>query len=97
MHWTGMIIGIISFLVIGLFHPIVIKCECYFTEKLWSAFLIGGLLCCIGSVFVSHTIGSAALAVLGFTMLWSIGDLKEQTERVKKGWFPANPNRKTKV
>ncbi|MBQ5683504.1 MAG: DUF4491 family protein, partial [Peptococcaceae bacterium] len=25
---------------------------------------------------------------------WSIGELKEQRERVEKGWFPKNPNRK---
>jgi len=37
------------------------------------------------SLFVHQVILSATLAVTGFTMLWSIGELKEQTKRVKKG------------
>lgn len=81
-------------MIIGIFHPVVIKCEYYFTEKVWPVFLAVGLLFCGASLFVKNIIGSAALAVTGFTLLWSIGELKEQTERVKKGWFPANPKRK---
>jgi len=33
------------------------------------------------------------LGVLGCTFLWSIQELYEQEERVRKGWFPENPNR----
>jgi len=91
MNWSGTIIGVLAFLIIGLFHPIVIKCEYYFTWHIWPVFLAGGLMCCIASLFVSGNILSGALAILGVTMLWSIGELKEQAERVKKGWFPANP------
>ena len=29
LYWQGLIIGIFTFLIIGLFHPIVIKCEYY--------------------------------------------------------------------
>lgn len=96
MSWSGLIIGAVSFLIIGVFHPIVIKCEYYFTDRVWPVFLIGGLVFCALSVFVQHVVPSAVLAVIGFAMLWSIGELKEQTERVKKGWFPANPNRAKK-
>ncbi|WMC93124.1 DUF4491 family protein [Kineothrix sp. MB12-C1] len=94
MHISGLIIGALSFIIIGLFHPIVIKCEYYFTWRIWPVFLIGGLVSCAASLFVSHTIVSGGLAVLGFTMLWSIHELKEQAERVSKGWFPANPRLK---
>lgn len=80
-------------MIIGIFHPVVIKCEYYFTEKVWPAFLLCGIVFCICSLLVESIIGSAALAVTGFTMLWSIGELKEQTQRVRKGWFPANPKR----
>ena len=93
MFLSGLIIGAITFLIIGVFHPIVIKCEYYFTDKVWPIFLIGGLIFCVLSLFVHQVILSATLAVVGFTMLWCIGELKEQTERVKKGWFPENPNR----
>lgn len=93
MFLSGLIIGAISFLIIGIFHPIVIKCEYYFTDKVWPIFLIVGLIFCVLSLFVHQVILSATLAATGFTTLWSIQELKEQTERVEKGWFPKNPSR----
>ncbi len=96
MNWTGVIIGVISFVTIGVFHPIVIKGEYYFSAKIWPIFLIAGIVFCGISVFVENIIGAATLAVVGFSCLWSIGELKEQEERVKKGWFPANPKKEIK-
>lgn len=96
LNFAGIIVGVISFLIIGLFHPIVIKCEYYFTYRIWPIFLVGGGVCCGLSLVFSNFILSASLSVLGFTMLWTIKELKEQDERVKKGWFPENPNRKKK-
>ena len=32
---TGLVIGISTFLIIGLFHPVVIKCEYYFGTRCW--------------------------------------------------------------
>lgn len=93
MNFSGILIGAAAFLLIGAFHPIVIKCEYYFGQKIWPLFLAGGLIVCLCSVLVSSTILSAILAVLGFTLLWSILELKEQARRVQKGWFPVNPNR----
>jgi hypothetical protein len=36
---------------------------------------------------------SAICGVFAFSSFWTIKELFEQKERVKKGWFPANPNR----
>lgn len=94
--WSGVVIGAISFLIIGIFHPIVIKCEYHFTERVWPVFFAGGILFCILSLFVNQVVISSALAITGFSMLWSIKELKEQTQRVEKGWFPENPKRKKK-
>lgn len=91
MSWYGLVIGAISFIVIGVFHPIVIRCQYHFTDRIWPVFLAAGLLLCILSLVAQHIILSAALAVTGFAALWSIIELKEQTQRVKKGWFPKNP------
>ena len=93
MVWTGLIIGAISFLSIGIFHPIVIKCEYYFSARVWPLFLLLGLVLCGASLFFENVIVSAALAVLGFSALWSIGELRHQEKRVQKGWFPKNPKR----
>lgn len=94
MHLNGLIIGIVTFLVIGVFHPIVIKTEYYLGKKAWPAFLIVGLIFIALSIFISSIIVSAIIGVLGFSSLWSIHELVEQEERVKKGWFPSNPNKK---
>lgn len=96
MNWTGVIIGVISFVIIGVFHPIVIKGEYHFSAKIWPVFLVAGIAFCALSVFVNNIIASASLAIVGFSCLWSIGELKEQEERVRKGWFPANPKRAKK-
>lgn len=34
MNWQGIIIGGMAFLIIGIFHPIVIKGEYYFSKKI---------------------------------------------------------------
>lgn len=34
MNFTGILIGVITFFLIGLFHPIVIKAEYYFSKKI---------------------------------------------------------------
>ena len=94
LHFTGLIIAISTFLIIGLFHPIVIKVEYYFGSKLWWVFLLAGVAFIIGATFVANVIASALLGVCGASCLWSIGEIIEQKQRVKKGWFPMNQKRK---
>lgn len=94
MHFIGIKIAISSFLIIGMFHPIVIKTEYYTGVKFWWVFLLLGLACLAAALFVSDTYSSALLGVIGASFIWSIGELFEQRERVRKGWFPMNPKRK---
>ena len=94
IHFTGLSIAISTFLVIGLFHPIVIKVEYYFGVRLWWIFLLAGIAFIVGSMLTANVIASSILGVLGASCLWSIGELFEQKQRVKKGWFPMNPKRK---
>ena len=93
MHWEGILIGIATFIIIGVFHPIVIKAEYRFGTQCWWVFLILGLIGIGGSVLCNHTVGSALLGVFGFTSLWTIKELFDQKKRVAKGWFPSNPKR----
>lgn len=90
---TGLVIGVATFLIIGLFHPLVVKGEYYLGVKCWWAFLVMGLAAIAASVAVSQILWSTLLAVWGASSLWSIGELFEQRERVAKGWFPKNPRR----
>ena len=88
MNFEGPLIGLATFLIIGVFHPIVIKTEYYFGTRPWWIFLLLGLGCIAGALFVESTLASALLGVTGFSSLWTILELFEQKERVKKGWFP---------
>jgi hypothetical protein len=94
IHYTGLIIGVCTFLIIGLFHPIVIKTEYYLGKKYWWIFLIAGIISTIACLLMANIIGSTLLGVFAFTCFWSIKEVFEQEERVKKGWFPKNPKRK---
>jgi branched-subunit amino acid transport protein len=87
---SGIIIGVLSFLIIGIFHPIVIKAEYHYGVKIWPLFLIGGIICAIFSVFAKHIILSGCLGVAAFSFFWSIIELFHQKKRVAKGWFPKN-------
>ena len=90
MEWnfTGIIIGILTFLIIGLFHPLVIKGEYYFGVKCWWAFCVVGIITIAASLMIDSIIFSSLLAVVGASSFWSIGELFEQRKRVEKGWFP---------
>ena len=94
MNFTGLIIGVVAFLMIGMFHPIVIKAEYYFGVGCWWAFLIVGLCATVASLFTDHHIWSTILGVFAFSCFWSILEIFEQQKRVEKGWFPDNPKRK---
>ncbi len=92
-HLLGLTIGAVTFLVIGLFHPLVIKGEYYFGVGIRWAFLALGILTGIAAWAVSDVFWSTILGVVAFSSLWSIKEVVEQRERVAKGWFPANPKR----
>ncbi len=94
LNFDGIIIGAATFFIIGSFHPIVIKAEYYFGVRCWWAFLLLGLASAVGALFVEAHTPSTLLGVLAFSAFWSILELFEQRERVRKGWFPKNPNRK---
>lgn len=94
LYYTGIIIAVCTFLVIGIFHPIVIKLEYYSGTRYWWLFLIVGILTVFMSLCIENVILSSVLGVFGASSLWAIGELFAQKKRVQKGWFPMNPSRK---
>lgn len=94
MYFNGIIVGACTFLIIGLFHPIVIKTEYYFAVRCWWVFLLLGLAAMVCSLLCANTTIATILGVFSFSSFWSIKELFEQRERVRKGWFPVNPKRK---
>lgn len=94
MNFIGIVIAIATFIVIGFFHPIVIKMEYHFGVNCWWIFLVAGIIFLTASLFIENQVTSPILGVIGCSCLWSILELFEQRERVLKGWFPMNPKRK---
>ena len=94
LNYFGIIIGLVTFLVIGLFHPLVIKAEYYIGVKSWWLFLLLGIAASVASLLVASPVLSIILGVVAFSSFWSIGEVLAQKKRVEKGWFPKNPKRK---
>ena len=92
-HLLGLAIGLCTFLIIGVFHPIVIKAEYHLGTRCWWMFLLAGVACVAASALTASVLASALLGVTGFSCFWSILEVFQQQERVHKGWFPRNPKR----
>lgn len=95
-HLAGLAIGICTFLIIGFFHPVVVKSEYYFGTRCWWVFLLLGIGGLTASLCTEDILLSALLGVFAFSAFWTIKELFEQEERVEKGWFPRNPKRRKK-
>jgi hypothetical protein len=54
-------------------------------------FLLAGIIFGAISLLVSNLILSTILGVTAFSSFWSILELFQQKERVRKGWFPQGP------
>lgn len=93
LNFGGLLIGIATFLIIGLFHPVVVKAEYFFGTAIWWIFLALGLIGTAISLVVSDMVISTLLGVFAFSCFWTIKELFEQEKRVEKGWFPKNPKR----
>ena len=66
-HLTGLVIGICTFLIIGMFHPVVIKSEYYWGTKCWWFFLLLGIGGIIASVYVDNILIASLLGVFAFS------------------------------
>ncbi len=93
-HIAGLVIGVLTFVVICLFHPLVIKAEYYLGVKSWILFLLLGITGIVLSLLAGDLLLSIISGVIAFSSFWSIFEVFQQKERVRKGWFPENPKRK---
>ncbi len=93
LNWQAVALGAVSFLIIGLFHPIVIKAEYHFGKRCWPAFALLGAAFLTLALLIRQTFWAVVAALIAFSCFWSIKELFEQERRVRRGWFPANPKR----
>ncbi len=90
MNSFGIILGFITFLIIGLGFVWVIRGERYF-GYLWWPYVMGlGTLVLFSSLFIRSDWGSAILGAFGASLIWGSTELKEQAIRAELGWFPFN-------
>ena len=88
MNFLGLAVGLCSFLIIGLFHPVVIKTEYHTGTRYWWVFLLVGIVAAVAALLVESALLSSVLGVFAFCCWWSIKELFEQRKRVERGWFP---------
>ncbi len=84
MNFQGIIIAIFTFLIIGIFHPIVIKVEYHFSKNIWYVFLIIGIIFLIISLFQSDLLISSLCAIFAASSLWSINERYKCHKREKQ-------------
>lgn len=94
MNINGLLVGLATFFIIGIFHPIVIKAEFYLGVRCWWIFALAGILSAVLSMIATGMVLSTILGVVAFSSFWSILELVHQRERVRKGWFPKGPGHK---
>lgn len=90
----GLAIGAATFAVIGVFHPLVIKGYYYIGMPVRWLFLCAGIIAGAGAIAVNDIFWQSLLGVTAFSCFWSILEVAQQRERVRKGWFPDNPRRR---
>ena len=94
LHFEGLLIGIATFLIIGIFHPVIIKMEYHTGTRYWWVLLLAGIIAIlVGLFFVANIVLNAILGAFAFSAFWGIGELFAQEKRVQKVWFPRNPKR----
>jgi len=93
IYFEGFLIGLAAFVLIGIFHPVVIRVEYHFGKRIWPLFLIAGLAASVVSLFIDQRMLSVLFGVLGFALFWSTFEIFKQHERVLKGQAKRNPNR----
>ncbi len=65
-HLEGLTVGLATFLIIGLFHPLVVKGYYYFGLGCRWAFAVAGVAFCALSLLVSDTVGRLSAEWLPF-------------------------------
>ncbi|MBE0653961.1 MAG: DUF4491 family protein [Bacteroidales bacterium] len=93
MNWEALLIGVVAFLTIGIFHPVVVRLEYHYGKGIWWAVFFPGLILAVLSMFVTGYF-SLILGVIAFGCFWTTVEIFFQHDRVLKGQAAKNPKRK---
>mgnify|MGYP001619402629 CR=1 FL=1 len=93
LNWIGLVAAIAAFFSIWFGHVGVRKIEAA-SPTIWLPTLIAlvfGLIMEAGALFADNLYVSAALGIVGITVLWDALEFTRQQNRIKHGHAPANP------
>ena len=96
MNTTGIFSGLFTVIAIGIGFVWVIKLEYYIGAHVAKAVAALGIVITLISLFIPSFTLSAIVGVLGGTVIWGATELPDQGERVAKGMFPANPDKRAR-
>ena len=82
MQYAGLIIGVYTFVMIGILHVAVVRVERVIGAHIWPGFVVLGAVCGATSLMTVDVLVSALLGVSGFLFAWSGPELRKQRERV---------------
>jgi hypothetical protein len=94
MNYFGLFVGIVTFCVIGLGFPLVIRGERMFGVLWWPYMMGTGILLIVASLLIQIDWISVLIGVLGATFVWGSTELKEQAVRAELGWYPFNADKR---
>jgi hypothetical protein len=90
LQWAGPLLAGVTFLTIWWGHVLVRVVHYYFGTRPAPAIFGLGLMALLGST-QTPDIWSAALGIVGVTLLWDAFELHRQEARVRQGHAPLNP------
>lgn len=94
LNILGFLVGLGSFFLTGIFHPIVKYVEYHYGKQSWPVFFFTGLILAFASGFFKHTLLTVFAGVVAFALFWCTLEIFKQHKRVIKGQAKANPKRK---
>ncbi|HET9493040.1 MAG TPA: DUF4491 family protein [Chloroflexia bacterium] len=91
LMWAGPVLAGVTFLTIWWGHVLVRIVHYYFGTRPAPVIFLSGLLLLLGSTQTGSDVVSAALGIVGLTLLWDAFELHRQELRVRQGHAPLNP------
>ena len=91
LQWEGPVLALVTFLTIWWGHIMVRITHYHFGTKPAPAVFLAGLLLLLGSTRTDSDLLSAALGIVGLTLVWDAFELHRQELRVRLGHAPLNP------
>jgi len=82
MQFAGIVLGVYTFVMIGILHVGVVKLEKAIGSHFWPGFVVLGIVFGALSLYTDDVLVSALLGVSGFLFAWSGPELKKQKDRV---------------